>query len=127
VQQQGKELINDLNSINNKERWRTVYPRPRIRGADDQQVLEQLLDNGAKKQLLVWYWYNVAGITTTNKYEAKVLQVLGLITGKPWAYVTAVALEQKGDVGSTRQVLEDFILSIKIPMEKDIRRISEHH
>jgi len=124
VQKQGEELINDLNRINNKDRWRTAYPRPRLQSVDGRQVLEQLLDNGTKKQLLVLYWYNVAGTVTTNKYEAKVLQVLGLLTGKPWAFVVAVAVEKNDDADFTRQVLKDFILSIEKPMEKEIERVS---
>ena len=127
VQKQGEELINDLNHINNKERWRTIYPRSRIQIVGKQQVLEQLLDNGARKQLLVWYWYNVAGIVTTNKYEAKVLQVLGLLTGKSWAFVSAVAVETNDDVDYTRQVLKDFIQAIEKPIEKEIGRISVRH
>lgn len=117
VQKQGEELINDLNYISNKERWRTVYPKSRLQAMDNRQVLEQLLDNGTK-QLLVWYWYNVAGTVTTNKYEAKILQAMGLLTGKRWAFVTAVAVEKNDDVDFTRQVLKDFILSIEKPMEK---------
>ena len=120
VQNQGEELINDLNYISNRKVWRTLYPRARIQDVGNRQVLEQLLDNGAKKQRLVWYWYNIAGTATANKYEAKVLQVLGLLTGKPWAFVVAVAAPTGDDADSTRQVLEDFILS----MEKEMERVS---
>jgi len=127
AQKQGEELINDLNYINNKDIWHTVYPRPRLQSLYDQQVLEQLLANGAGKQRLVWYWYNVAGTVTTNKYEAKVLQVLGLLTGKSWGFVTAAAIETNNDVDFTRQVLKDFILSIEKPMKNEIERISLRH
>jgi exosortase A len=119
TQKQGEELINDLNNISNEEVWRTVYPRARVRAIGNQQVLEQMLDNRAKQQRLVWYWYNVAGKLTTNKYEAKLLQVLGLLTGESWAFVVAVAAQTGDDPDSTRQLLKDFIVSI----EKEVERI----
>lgn len=113
LQKQGEELINDLNNISNKNRWRSVYPNPRIRKMDNQYMLEQQLANVNGKQLLVWYWYNVAGTVTTSKYEAKVLQVLGLLAGKPWAYVSALAIEKRGDIDSNRKKLKGFISSIE--------------
>jgi EpsI family protein len=76
AQKQGEELISDLNRINNKEIWKTHYPRARLKQANDQQVLEQLMKKRNGEQRLVWYWYRVAGRNTTNKYEAKILQAL---------------------------------------------------
>ena len=127
AQKQSEELINDLNHISTKDKWRSVYPRPHLQSLDNRQVLEQLLDNGARKQRLVWYWYNVAGTVTTNKYEAKVLQVLGLLTGKSWSFVAAAAIETNDDIDFARQVLKDFILSIEKPMKNEIERISLRH
>jgi len=127
AQKQGEEMINELNHISTKDRWRSVYPRPHLQSLDNRQVLEQLLDNGARKQRLVWYWYNVAGTVTTNKYEAKVLQVLGLLTGKSWSFVAAAAIETNDDIDFARQVLKDFILSIEKPMKNEIERISLRH
>ena len=60
---------------------------------------------------------------TTNKYEAKALQVLGLLTGKQWAYITAVAID-KNDGEFDQEVLKDFISSIDEPVKKEIYRIS---
>ncbi len=112
-QKQGVELINDLNHINNHTVWSVFYPRAHLQSMGNRPVLEQLLKRGVNNQRLVWYWYNVAGYITTNKYEAKMLQVLGLLTGKTWAYVTAVSTPVDGNIDSSRQVLKDFILSIK--------------
>lgn len=124
VQVQGKELINELNHINNKKVWRTVYPRAHVLDTGEQQVLEQLLVNGVRKQRLVWYWYNIAGNTTTNKYEAKVLQTLGLLAGEPWAFVVAVATPVDNGTEAARQVLKDFTQSIKEPMKQEIERLA---
>lgn len=113
VQKQGAELINDRNQISNKEQWRKIYSASHLQTAGSQKVLEQLLDDGTKKQLLIWYWYNVSGTVTTNKYEAKILQILGLLQGKPWGFVTAVAVEKNDDIDINRQVLKDFLLTFK--------------
>ncbi|MDH5387394.1 MAG: EpsI family protein [Gammaproteobacteria bacterium] len=127
TQKQGEELISDLNRIDTRSQWQTIYPRPILQNIEERQVLEQVLDNDAKKQRVVWYWYNVAGTVTTNKYEAKILQALGLLDGKTWGFVMAVATDMSDDIDFTRQVMKDFILSIQKPMENEIILISGHH
>ena len=124
AQKQGEELINDLNRISNTGVWRTVYPRPRIQSMGNQQVLEQLIEKGANNKRLVWYWYNIAGKITTNKYEAKILQVLGLLAGDTSASVVAVAAQTVDDSDSARQVLKDFIMSIETPMRKELEQVA---
>jgi len=124
VQKQGAELINDLNSISNRKVWQTTYPRARQLSITNHSVLEQLLDNNAKKQKLVWYWYNVAGNVTTNKYEAKFLQVLGLLTGKSWAFIAAASVQTGNDLNSSRQILKDFISSIDKPMQEELKQMT---
>ena len=118
VQQQGEELINALNSISNQEIWRTHYPRARLKQAGDLPVLEQLLKNDAGQQRLVWYWYSVAGRDTTSKYEAKLLQVLGLLSGQTQAYVAAVAMDQREQIDQTRNVLRDFVTAMHQPLQQ---------
>ena len=67
--------------------------------------------SAAGQQRLVWYWYRVAGGPTTNRYMAKLLQVYGLVIGRPDAALLAVAADLEGDVQDARQQLEDFILA----------------
>ena len=118
MQKQGEEVINDLNRISNKDVWQTRYPRARLRQTDDQPVLEQLLEKGGGAQRLVWYWYSVAGLHTTNKYEAKVLQVLGLVTGRPQAAVVAVAMNTGDDTDRARKVLSEFLSAMETSLAK---------
>ena len=121
-QKQGKELINELNHISARERWHTVYPKARVRNIGSQKILEQLLENNEKKQRLVWYWYNVAGMVTTNKYEAKILQIIGLIAGNDWAYIGAVSVEND-DIGISRDMVKNFTESVDDSMRREIERI----
>ena len=118
VQKQGEEVINDLNRISNKPVWQTRYPRARLQQAGDQPVLEQLLEKGGGTKRLVWYWYRVAGRHTTNRYAAKALQVLGLVTGRPQASVVAVATDTGDDSGHARRVLGEFLATMQAPLAK---------
>ena len=118
VQTQGVEVINETNKIANKGVWEEVYPRARLRQEGNQQVLEQLLVRGDGKQRLVWYWYRVAGQISTNKYEAKILQLLGIVTGKPQAFVAAVAVDSNDDADYARMVLHEFLLKMGASLDE---------
>lgn len=118
VQRQGEELIGYLNRISNEDVWHTRNQRGRLQQAGDLKVLEQILEKGDGAQRLVWYWYRVAGWHTTNKYQAKALQVLGLVTGKPDASVVAVAIATGDDADHARKVLGDFVAAMKKPLTK---------
>jgi hypothetical protein len=61
------------------------------------------------QQRLVWYWYRVAGVSTSNRYMAKLLQVYGLALGRPEAAVLAVATDIEGSMQDSRLQLEEFI------------------
>ena len=111
VQRQGSELISDLNSIADPSQWRLQYAHGRPIATGEQQVLEQRMISAVGQQRLVWYWYRVAGVPTTNRYMAKLLQVYGLVIGRPEASLLAVATDIEGDVQDSRQQLKDFILA----------------
>lgn len=117
-QRQGGELINDLNRISNRDIWRASHNHPGLRQAGNLQVLEQLLEqNGVSKQL-VWYWYRVAGRITTNRYEAKLLQTLGLLSGNSQAFVVAVATNTGKDVERARGILTEYLLAMGSALEE---------
>ena len=120
-QEQGEELINRLNRITNMDVWHMGYSRARSLQIGDQDVMEQMLekDNGEKR--LVWYWYHVAGHRTTSIYEAKLLQIMGLLTGTARSFVIAVAAGFEDSPENTRKVLEDFI----VESESSIARMIE--
>jgi len=109
-QVQGKELINDLNKISDQKEWRSRYTRARPVRLQDDNVLEQWLENSDGSQRLVWYWYYVAGRTTTSEYTAKLLQVFGMLTGEWRASLIAVAIDVNGTADDARRMLEDFII-----------------
>ena len=116
VQTQGKELIAYHNQICDTEIWQTNYTRARNSTVGDKQVLEQLLENKQGRQRLVWYWYNVGGWITSNKYAAKALQVPGLLTGEAYSYVIAVAADEMNGIDGTKKIMREFILAMDVPL-----------
>ena len=108
TQRQGEELINDLNTISDDKIWRIGYQKARLHNVGGQQALEQLLEKNDGSQLLVWYWYRVAGQDTVNKYQAKALQVLGLLKGIRQASIVAIATQPDGEHESARKILAQF-------------------
>jgi EpsI family protein len=75
------------------------------------RVLEQQITSITGEQKLVWYWYRVAGISTINRYAAKLLQVYGLLRGRPDATIMAVAADVDVEIQEARQRLQDFVSS----------------
>jgi len=120
TQKQGEELINDLNRISDDEIWRIGYQSAKLYSVGGRQVLEQLLKKEDGTQRLVWYWYHVAGYNTVNKYQAKVLQVLGLITGQRRASVIAIAARLTDEPENTRKMLARFIEQASMPIDETI-------
>ncbi|MDB4575598.1 EpsI family protein, partial [bacterium] len=108
TQKQGEELINDLNRISDDKIWHSGYQTEKLHNIGGRQVLEQLLEKKDGTQRLVWYWYRVAGKDTVNKYQAKALQVLGLLNGIQQASVVAIATKSDGEHESARKVLSQF-------------------
>ena len=108
-QKQGKELINSLNEISDGKIWQVRYQKAVLHNVDGRQVLEQLLENAEGQQRLVWYWYSVAGESTVSKYEAKILQIQGLLQGAQRAALIAVAANFDGEPDVARQQLGQFV------------------
>ena len=116
-QMQGEELINDLNRISDDKIWRIIYQREKVYNVNGQQVLEQLLEKNDGTQRLVWYWYRVAGQNTVNKYQAKMLQVLGIVKGMQQASVIAIASKIDGEPEDTRKILGKFVKTMASSIE----------
>jgi EpsI family protein len=111
VQHQGRELVSDLNRIANQPVWQLQYAHGRMLEDEGRTFQEQRMRSATGRQRLVWYWYRVAGVSTSNRYMAKLLQVYGLLVGEPEAALVAVAADVDGNPQDTRQQLQDFIMT----------------
>ncbi|MEZ5543326.1 MAG: EpsI family protein [Pseudomonadota bacterium] len=108
VQQQGSELIYYRNSITDGRRWKMVQQHATPAAAGTLRALEQSLQNDTGGRRLVWYWYVVADREVTDRMLAKVMQVIGLVTGRPQSAVIAIAADYADDAARTRSDLADF-------------------
>lgn len=108
VQQQGRELINDLNRIYKPTVWRIINRQPIDYVINSIPLREQLLVDAQGERLTIWYWYEVAGARTANEVIAKLLQAWGMLSGRRQAAVFAIASRQP-DIDEARRVLRDFI------------------
>lgn len=117
-QRQGNELITFFNQINNTAVWRVLYSHAVTKDVDGRAVLEQLLVDKQGTRRLVWYWYNVSGINVANKYMAKVLEVLGLLTGKTDSYVVAVATDVNDKLKTSRELMTTFVVAMHSSLSK---------
>lgn len=120
VQRQGEELINDLNRISDNKIWRIRYQKAKLYNIGGHQVPEQLLEKNDGSQHLVWYWYHVAGQNTVNKYQAKALQVLGLLKGKRQSSVVAIPTKLNDEPEYTRKILGQFVEEMDFSIDRII-------
>lgn len=115
-QKQGSEVINVLNRITNAKVWATVYSHAREKQFGQMPVLEQIVEK-QRQQRLIWYWYNIGGQVTTNRYKAKLLQLKSLVSVRTEAHMTAVSVAIDDDVEAARQNLRDFISDMELPLD----------
>jgi EpsI family protein len=115
-QKQGEEVINVKNSINGN--WKMQYAHAQNVQLSDNAFKEQLIENPQLKKRLVWYWYNIGGQVTSNKYEAKVLQLAAMIKNRPQSYVVAVSIDVKENIENAREVLRHFFSDMKVQLGK---------
>ena len=94
VQRQGRELINSGNRISDGEAWRAERLPGVVQLTNGDQFIKQILQNSIGQQLVVWYWYEVAGTQTTNQYMAKLLQLFGYATNNKNAFIAAIAVDR---------------------------------
>jgi EpsI family protein len=117
-QSQGHELINETNHIANTGVWQTEPLAERAVSVDERPVLERVIISPTGRQRLVWYWYRVGESQTTNRYSAKALQVLGMLTGRTRASVIAVAVDIETGKGDAQRLLRDFVSVMGRPIAK---------
>jgi exosortase A len=112
-QSQGSELINDLNSLSNLPQWQQVGGTLQVTSDTGLSMLETVLLSADGQRRLVWYVYRVGGRYTTSRYMAKVLQVLGLLTGQRGAAVVVLAVDSDKEFTRARPGLEEFLAAMQ--------------
>ncbi len=109
-QGQGREAVFVLNRPYDRKRWHIgggehpVVDLPAR--ALDVQEYRLLSENG--QQRLIWWWYDIAGRPTASRFEAKLLELEGLLAGRGGAAVVALTAED-ATWTSGRRVLAGFL------------------
>ncbi len=115
-QQQDKELINVHNYLFNEEHWQAmttevITPEGSVHNSD-KKVLQVQLKNNAGQKKVIWYWYEVAGSTTTKPIMTKLLDLYGLFSGNNSASVVMIAMNSEAGVEQAQIVLGRFYSSM---------------
>jgi EpsI family protein len=113
-QSQGKELINELNGVYDRDKWLHVGTKTKTItiSKDDGEPLtlrETIVRNGSGKMKLVWYWYYVGGVVTSNPIKAKLLQVWDVIFERNGSSVIALAADYGEPKAEAEKTLKLFI------------------
>jgi EpsI family protein len=112
-QSQGRELINDLNSLSNLAQWWQSGGTAQFTTDSGLPMLETALLSADGQHRLVWFTYRVGGRYTSSRYVAKVLQVLGLLTGQRGAAVVVLAADNDKEITGVRRRLEEFLAAMR--------------
>ena len=94
-QAQGSELIFYDNSIYARDKWHLSSQQQVKNTLDGNPISYTLLHltNSMEQSRKLLFWYYIGGRITTNRYEAKVLELLGILSGNRAAYVFAVTTD----------------------------------
>lgn len=108
-QTQGRELVNDLNSVAGKHPWSTIRTYATvIEDREGNRFLEQIIQTPRGGKRLVWYRYTVSGFDVIRDYSAKLYQVVGLFTGQYHADVLVMSVALDEEIDNSRSILSDF-------------------
>lgn len=93
TQKQDKELIYYANKLYNERLWqrRSKQSVSLANGTNQKMEIVGLTSNSRKK--IIGHWYQVAGLTTTNRNIVKLFEVVGALTGNREAIVVAIATD----------------------------------
>ncbi len=86
-----------------------------------------LVDKTGRKELLVWYWYSVAGYTTVDRKKAKLLEFYKLVEPNKGSALMAVGIDViDGDLDKARYQLGTFQEKVSPGMQKYINKLGIH-
>jgi EpsI family protein len=111
-QRQGREAVNLAHRVYDIEKWSRISRSARvveILDVGEVEVEETLLKSHDQRKRLVWLWYRSNGEIAGDRYQAKLNNLLGVISGEPEITVFVVSREIVRDPVHAAQVLESFL------------------
>ncbi len=103
----GASLIDYANRIADGESWlQLTSERDYLQLSG--HVKEVTIRSGAGSDRIVWYWYRVGGRVSTEKYQAKLFEVVGILTGRPDGALIMISAGYDVHPDDARRMLSSF-------------------
>ena len=106
--------------------WRVVSQnKEAVQGLDGEMVVDVAQLSSANRSLLVWSWYVVDGISTSNNYLAKLQQTLARLGfGDATTYRIIVVAPMQSPHGDAPRRLQDFVTDYVPQVYQSLRQVA---
>lgn len=125
-QKQGKELISDLNRIDDNKTWIKLDSKKRHIEVSDLNltVNETIVKTPQGREKLIWSWYYLAGMQTSNKKIEKLLEAWSDLSGQSGASLFLVATDVNENYAVSRKKLHDFLNASLPDLQGAVKQIN---
>ncbi len=105
--QRGVSLIDHANQIVDGVQW-SLLASEKSQQVQGGQIKEVIVRPLMGPERVVWYWYRVGGRDATDKYEAKMFEVFGVLAGRPDGALIMISAGYNINPDEARAVLHSF-------------------
>lgn len=106
--------------------WMVVSRGKTVVAHDDGLSVDEALIRGGRGEMLVWSWYLIGDLATSNDYEAKLLQTLARLGyGEEGAYRVVLAAPVHPSPDKARELLQKFFSENATPVHDELRRATK--
>lgn len=113
-QNQGSELINATNSIYDKKSYKRVdgYNHELNYMNSKKFPIQATIVRSGDEDRLIYYWYQIGDVSTTNAIYAKLLEAKNIILrNKTGSMIIIVSSKIDGSINNTEDILDDFCIA----------------
>jgi len=125
-QKQDKELINVHNYFFNEEQWQAISSVIFTPDNSGHQLLEVQLINNYGEEKVIWYWYRIAGKTTTKPIVTKLFDLYGMIIDKNSSSAIMMSVDQTEGIEQARSHLASFYSSIIKQVNENLDTVNQN-
>ncbi len=111
-QDQGKEVVSDLNYAYPRGEWQTEASRDvtfSLPGGRNFPVKETRISRIMGSKRVLWSWYYIGGYVTSSPLQAKLLSMVSGLKGRSDAAVVVISTAGAGPHDEMRRVLQTFV------------------
>ena len=125
-EEQGKELVSDLNRVNDEKQWKAIKASQHYKVAisPSLEVRETLVQSVNGKEKLVWHWYYLTNTRTNKSSMAKLLGIWAELTGQQGSTIFVISTDIQGNLNDARTRLQRFLSQTLPTLEHAVKNIS---